>query len=216
MGEPGRGAALAMGALLVIAGVLGGFLRQEGRPERLELDPEVGRSARQVQAGGDPTLRAPAPVSGVEREAERRAAVFAMFDGATTQAMRTMRPAAVVVHPFAGELPGETREDGPPWHLVLQVAGGVTPGGPRWAAGQPGGPSWMKPGDAREALHLAIPRAGSFGDARRRHYHDLLAWLLDRFALRAGDVRFATDHVGAPAWPEGVDREALAVPEGLR
>ena len=184
--------AIVFGALAVGVGIVGICSRTDPRGA-LPLPPAVGRSAKEVAAGVDPRFGHLAPAipdvlfkqRTAVRRLEKRLKGVAGPPGATR----------ALLYPFMGDLPPSDLEEGPPWHIVLELDGGIALTA-RLSRGLPAVPPGM-PTAVRLAWHVAVPFALRFTPEREEALRALLVYLGGRFAGGAGAVALADTVPGA-------------------
>jgi len=205
---PERMAALFGGVGAVLVTLIMG-VRVEKPPLAVDGDrPLVGRAESDVAAGPLAAFRHIQRTTNAAREAARRAASFERFDAALVGDPWPSGFRRIVIHPFLGALPDMSVEEGPPWHIVIERDGAVSPT-PRLLKGAAGAPPGLPVRAARRAIHVAVPFAAEVPRPRRRVLMDLFEWLRRRLGERT-PVVLAPDAPGATGTlPQGVERTDL-------
>ena len=178
--------AIIGGVLAVAIGFIGLWARTDPRDAQT-LPAAVGRPLDQVERGVDPRL-AHVPAAVTEEKFRLSRAVRELTErlGGIPGPANATR---ALVYPFLGDLPSSTLEQGPPWHLILELDGTVTPT-ERLRRALPALPAGM-PRQALRAWHVAVPRAGQLPGPRGEALRALLVYLAGRFSSKRGAPEFA-------------------------
>lgn len=208
MKEWERMAGVFGGVGVVLVTLLMGLRGDTTLPAMDEHRPLVGRTQSDVAAGPVAEFRHIRATTDEDREAIRRSASLSRFARTLVGDPRPVGFRRIVVHPFVAELPDVSVEDGPPWHLIVELDGRVTPT-PRWRKGRAGAPPGLPVRAALKAIHVAVPFAAGVVGPRHQVLMDLFEWLRRRLGGKAS-VQLASDVPGATATlPEGAARKDL-------